>query len=285
MVPMRFSVIGRDVEFGWRHLGLAAGWLAIFAILLTVVTALLAFATGDISPEGYLASTLLVAGIVGPFSVVLTALAFLFAAGIFKMGRDVAFCRGMATAEFLIYLAMGIVSQAAGVLVGLVAAAPMLILSTVGMAANAALAGMTLYLWMLLLLKPQKNELMKAAELAAVFAVAMFLFENGALVLVGQLSGVPAQIALGPEMIPGVVGDLVFALPLIHFARGLRKPDAAAYLFAGLYASSAIITTAYVALGYKVTGTEGQFPMWLAVAPAALAAIWLLSRETKLEKP
>jgi len=248
---MKFNVIGREVEIGWKYLFpyLAAVFaISLLAFILGLVQVYLSGNLADLSTDMgmflALSSFATITDYLAIIGIPLSAFALLTAAGFFRMKKDAVLCRSLAAMHFLVFeLLLGVLGffMFAFIYANILQPPPdtlFIIRNLVIIAINTpiiqAFSAFLLYLWLLILVEADIKKLKKAVTPALIFALLYLVLQESAVFLLSYQGGLVYEIELGASLISFFATTLVFGLAVIYHAQG-RKLDNAAYLFAALF--------------------------------------------------
>jgi len=273
---------------------MAALHFALFMCVL-VVSVLAGYAMGgDASPQSLVSGTLAVSGVLAFFISPLTAFLALRAGSIAGMKTDVAFCRAVSAASFIIFaaaysafFALIFLLQAATVLLadlqeygygfgGLMAGYPIFGIPLFGGKIMALAVGdIAGYLWLLLFVKPDAGRLKKAAAYSVVFALGLLLFEIGAESVREYAAGIALPVVPEPSMAYDMLRSFVFAFPILYHVAGRKFDMEAGWFFGGLHFGAAALIEINAMLGGS-TQFPQDYGMSALVISSRLVALCLL---------
>jgi len=241
---MKFEIGKREIDVKWGHVLLFLG----VEIGLTITMMVLSAAIAYMMPEGpwvesFFIYNIWIGGILAVISQPLLGWVFLSLAEPLKMKKDVGFCRGIATAQFLVITAIWLLVMVIETIFFITHMGPGAeflppaynIAFTLGYLVSAALGAIVQYLWMLLLLNPNKRKLTDAAFYAVIFALLMALLDASIAFAMTYYPGMAFQLSLDIEMARYLAIEFMFGLPLIYYLKGMKKLDDGAQIFVALY--------------------------------------------------
>jgi len=252
---MEFEIAKRKFGIRVDHLLVFAPVLFILLVLSILFGIAYSFVVAKHLPEADFITVLISMSTTGLGILVLVsppieAFLLLWAAGFFNMKKDVALCRSLSAAQFIIAAILFLVLFVLSISVSflglsdslsdvpslLVKAAPMLLQTIINIASNSFI----LYLWLLIFVKPDTGKLKKTAEQSLIFSVAALI---SIMALASVISYGSDFVYLLPSL-PGTVALLasyfLLGFAVLYNIRG-SKLDKSAYLFAGLYLGSEFI--------------------------------------------
>jgi hypothetical protein len=269
---MKAQVLGIDIDMGWKHLLLVISALLIFGI----VGAILSF-------QDWMLQFTYTIGLLGPL---LLAFVYLKLAPVFGFKRDEGFCRNCASVNFLVLAvmsALGFIMMALSDLSAPIWFLSGLLLALLSSIAGGVAGGITIYLWMLLLLKGDREKVVKAAWYAVAFAALMFLIGAGYAFLSLYASGDVYVVDIWSVSGLAALGNMFFGFILLYnFPKALgrwAKLFAVAYMGSSLLADIAsFLLDSFAVIGPGLVSN-------LVNAVFALGLIYVLGRHMLSGKP
>lgn len=281
---MRFEIARREVDVRWGHVAVVLASIAAIVVPTLVLAMLWAYA---LPPEPVFSfqenSAMTMAWLLSVLDLIaspISAFLLLTFAMLLKMKKDVALCRSLAGAEFLLMAAFDVSLFAAAFLLSLAAPVAMqgsarLAVSTPAALVSTAGGAIVVYLWLLAIAAPDRKKAEQTLVPAAVFA--LLAVAIGVFPAVIDLAGGGFRADAGPYIMSLQTGfslllNFIFGFIILYHAQGKRL-DGAACLFAALYVASPF-------LGMLATLVEpGIFmPEQTITAALKLALLYGLSR-------
>jgi hypothetical protein len=291
---MKFTIAKREVDVRLEHIILVAVLFIILATGIMLLSLAVAFAaTGGLAPENIVWASVYVTTILSVVSGPVISYLILEAGGIAKMKRDVAFCRSVSAASFIISASVCIIifaflfaAQAVETmafsggygdgsqvlemfpLFGL----PLFAGELLSMGAGAAMG----YFWLLLVLEFKPVRIKNAIGNAFAFAIILFLLDQAVIFALDyQLGNVQAWEFDG-SMVVALIRDFIFAFVILYHALGRKLDTEAAGLFAGVYLAATVAFTIHntLAVPWPVISLIAE----VARAIIAIALLYALSR-------
>jgi len=254
---MKFNVLGREVEVGWKHFLLYICAVLLVGIITFAVSAIYAYFSGALQEGISLMDAIYSANaslsyFITIFGQPIIAVVLLAIAGSLGMKKDKFLCRSLAAVDFII---LGIFFFILAIIMfystGNLGVSP--VIGQIGRFFSYTFGAFVLYLWLLLFIKPDFQEAKKAAVTALAYAVSFFLIIEAYFFLASyQTDTLPPSFGL-IENIRSLVSYFLFGFIVLYHARG-KKFDNEAYLFAGLY----LADTFLFVISYLLAG-EGAF--------------------------
>ncbi|MCI0503895.1 hypothetical protein L0Y65_04240 [Candidatus Micrarchaeota archaeon] len=279
---MKFTVAKREVDLQPIHVLYVLAILLLFVIALTLAVALATFVlTGGFSMEDFL---IIQVDFLGIFSIISTpVLAFLLLrfSGILKMKNNVAFCRSLAASDAVISIGLALLAVLAGFAFGLytLQELPSAAIALAGNTLSSLAGAIVMYLWLLLILKPDGKRAKETGIKAGIFAIVYFMIHGVIVVLLSHAADDLVAVQLDWENIRFIISNFMFAFPLLYFMK--EKEDREAYLlFAGLFIGAELM----YGVNTLLADAGGWF--WIleiALAIAELGIIYALSKKDILK--
>lgn len=289
---MEFGLLGKGVSVDRAHVFLVIAALVLMAAVVTVLGSIYAFMLPSDPSSGFWEnvawSSVLLITVVQLIALPLSAFLFLKMAPLFKLETDVPFCRSCAAANYVVSVAFSLLAIILGYGLGVYYFAGLILIEVIGSLIRPAAASFLIYLWMLLLRKPDMRRINEAAAFAVVFAAAMFLIWQSYTFFTFLGTGLVYRVELDPSHLWSFIGDMLLAVVLLYHIP--KKLDDAAYLFAGLFLAPYIFfmiaeplldwmvsmtASPWIAPTYTILGLGTQF----ADAALSLLIIWILGRQ------
>jgi len=293
---MKFAVANREVDVRLEHIILVAVLSIILATGVMLLSLVVAFAgTGGLDPIDIVRASAYVATILSVVSGPVMAYLILEAGGIAKMKRDVAFCRSVSAASFIVtgtlyavffaFLLLFLVADALAKysqgpyaygsnlpfifpLLGI----PMIVAQYLSLGAGTIIS----YLWLLLVLEFKPGRIKNAIGFAFVFAILLFLLDQTMIFAVEYQLGNVQTWEFDGSMVVMLIRDFMFAFVILYHVLG-KKPDIeAAGLFAGVYLAATVAFTIHNTLAVPWPAISLIAEIGRAIA--ALALLYALSR-------
>ncbi len=277
---MEFSVLGRPVGVTWAHMALFTGVFIAISIAVMLISAAAAFVLeGGITPESFIAGTAATVSLLALVSGPVEAYLLLKAGKMAKMKTDVAFCRSVSAASFLLVAALYLVFFAL-VLIGNDFFSDIYPLFGIPMTAGQFLslgAGtFVTYFWLLAVLEYKAGRATRTAMNALLFAIGLFVLERIFEFVLDYSAGTAAPLAFGASMAFSFVRFFVFAFAVLYVAGGKKLDMAAAWLFAAMYVGSAVLFDVNNVLAGSMAVAEAALE--IAHPVFALALLYVLCR-------
>ena len=237
---MEITFAGRDMELRLEHFLIVFMELLIVALAATAIVAAVTLATaGTLDQDALLRNSSLASGAIAAVSAPVSALLFLWLAGLLRLKKDEGLCRSLASAEAILAMAIGIAGDIAlVVLLALELDTLYLIslaISMLGSILSAAAGAIVVYLWLLIAMKPDRKRGEGVAGLSALFAVITLLAWKFAAALSVYYYGFGEAVTLGFEDVAAVAGNFLFAFAILYHTRMRKTNKDDAALFAVLY--------------------------------------------------
>ena len=262
-----------DIELtaNWKHFVISFAALMIVTVVLALITAFVNAALGTDEIDD-------LTRILGFFMIPLFAYTVLQLSKYFKLNNDVEYCRSIVLAEFVLGLAVLVIVFIAA-LYTLIYDMVSFVLNTAAGVLSAVAGSMVTYIWLIIFLKrdiPMKRIL----PLAALFAIAMWIFVYGGYYIMPRIEGMTSISDYTAEImavysIQFGIEKLFFAIPLLYYMTG-KKINKYAQLFAALMIISSFIYH-LVALLNSFGGYDGLIN-FISV-PLSLVLIYWFSRK------
>jgi hypothetical protein len=271
---MKARVLGTGITIEVGHFFIVIASI----LLLSIVGALLIYR--DLFPQFALALTL-----IGPL---LLAFLFLRMAPIFRYKRDEAFARSCAGANFIVIAILSILAIGSILVVDPGAPTYYLfggLMGIFGSLLGNVAGGILIYLWMLLLISPQRERLEKAAGYAIAFAALMFIITGAYTFFTLYALDEVYVLDIGSVMTLAVLSNLFFGFIVLY-----SYPDRIgkwATLFAGSYIGSSLFLDLRELFMNFVTVqlNDPSLVANLAHALFSLALIYILGRHMLSSNP
>lgn len=297
---MKFNVIGREADVGWGHLALYTGTVIAVAVAFILIVGIATLALGayggtdfvnGLQFTAYYAPVFQVlSNLLLPFSFAITAWLLLLLAPVFKIKKDVALCRSLAAAAFIISLvinSMSVVGLRAYLLSTYLHASGLagFVLEILSGLVSAAMSSILIYLALLLLLTPERKRVMDALVPVSIFALVMILVPSPLLALLNNQADVfwylvtSLQTYMDPMTLVTFAEYFVFGLVILYHTR--KELDMkAAYLFAAI---SLLGLAFFEAMMYLVVvnWTWSMMLNGVALRLIQLSSLYLLSKRSK----
>ncbi|MFH0737161.1 MAG: hypothetical protein V1827_00590 [Candidatus Micrarchaeota archaeon] len=277
---MEFKLLGRKTDVGLDHILLYIGAIFVLIIVSMLIT-LLAVRFDFAALPAYSAAF---ASVLGLIILPLIAWSLLTIAGFSKMKKDAALCRSFAAASFLFTLLLAIpLYLILGVVLGAQLDAADISISILSQLAVSAAGAISLYLWLLIFLAPERKRLADSAIYSFFFAVAMLIISRfiwvaavGSVQTAVDLDLLARSFQFGSDTLFQVMRDILLAMPLLYFTLGKKLDRDAAYLFAALYLGAGLLA---LLSDYLSASTTWQADLASLITKAiALGLLYLLSR-------
>jgi len=244
---MKFKVLGRDVEVNWIHLAIAFLMMFGLSVFFGIMIILYSFtASGNIQSQTYNKAysdfSIILVTILGVVIEPLLAFLMLWAAlRIFRFVKDDSLCRSLAASYFALFgIPLAIINVLMSFVTGVFSNLDpfgmllKLIDRLVSIPLGAAFTAIMIYLWLLILIKPEKEKLARAVKLAGIFSVSLFILVAAIKFIWNYQSGsVPSLGYSLADALFVLVGSLIFSFPILYSFQ--KKLNMEAYLFAGIY--------------------------------------------------
>jgi hypothetical protein len=266
---MKFDVLGRDVDVGWRHVAVSFLSLIVYAVIIFIVALPLAFflygplRNASVS-AGFGAALVLgvddygriIAPLIG--IPIMAFLLLLVAERVFKMTKDSALFRSLAGAYFFIELGIYLIFFVLVTIIFLVNPLELLpgvtlqsqLLGLISNLVLDAVGAVLIYAWLLAIAAPDIKKAKKTFVPAAVFGVALALFwilpilpwnAPDVTSFIQDISiFVVGQHAVG--ILSSFLSYFVLGFIALYHLKG-KKPDVFTCSFAALWVASPLITT------------------------------------------
>lgn len=267
---MKFEVAKREVDVRWNHIALILS--VILGVIITL--AIISFATGGFSLESFPLWSFNISSILDNEGMPVFAFLLLAAASLFKMKKDVAFCRSVAAANFVVFtpifvyllvvLTFPFLSPATNIL--------LLLKNLLASAADAIL----LYLWLLTMMKFEWNHLKKAVAYGLIFAISILVAIEAIEFVFAYANSVVYAFEFRTYYIYLIALYFLLGFPILYHTLGKKLDNAAAVIFGALYAGMGLIDT-FVDMERLPAGDLSSFS-GLAISLATLGLLYLLSR-------
>lgn len=249
---MKFNVLGREIEVNWDHVFIVLGVQISLAILFTLIGFLYSFASGYSYGswefgDAFVNYAFTQGPILGIISTPLIAFIFLWVAGYFyELKKDVSLCRSLAAASLI----LGIVLIPITILISFLAIPYVSLLfiisngfiTLVGGLLFTAMSAFILYLWLLIIVKPNMERIKKAAEFAVIFSIAFLIITELILFIIQYQSDTGVYLfTFDPiSVVISLANNFMFGLLILYYIYK-KKLGQIAYLFAGIYLAPTLV--------------------------------------------
>lgn len=269
---MKFEIAKREVDVRWNHIALILS--VILGVIITL--AIISFAAGGFSLENFPLWSFNISSILDNEGRPVFAFLLLAAASLFKMKKDVAFCRSVAAANFVVFTPIFVY-----LLVVLTFPFPFLspaantLLLLENLLASAA-GAILLYLWLLTMMKFEWNQLKKAVAYGLIFAISIRVAIEAIEFVFAYANSVVYAFEFRMHYIYLIAMYFLLGFPILYHTLGKKLDNAAAVIFGALYAGMGLIDT-FVDMERLPAGDLSSFS-GLAISLATLSLLYLLSR-------
>jgi hypothetical protein len=279
---LKYSVLGREVDVSAGHLWVYFSAVMIITLAVMLISAAIgltmAMSNGQDFVESFLQASILLGKLMSPFSLIIMSAFILWLAPIFKMKKDLAFCRSMAGAAFVFGIVIAALASVVFIITQYIPLGPGLALDFIVRIISSVSGAIVLYLALLILLNPERKRLEDALTPAAILALAV----TATLVLVPLLVAYQQEaftyLDLQPSLLATFASYLVIGAVVLYHTR--RKLDMkAAYLFAGAEILTPLISLAlrYVNIAFTWSLPIDMGAFWADAAQmVAVTAVYLV---------